>query len=69
MPDRDKAGMAMVNAALKYGWGVTFPEWEDGIKDTADAVAKYGQLFTMRSILDSVQTNSLKIQLHSKKWF
>ena len=69
VPDRDKAGMAMVNAALKYGWGVAFPDWENGIKDTADAVAKYGQLFTMRSILDSVQTNRLKIQLHTKKWF
>jgi len=69
VPDRDKAGMAMVEAALKYGWGVAFPDWESGIKDTADAVAKYGQLFTMRSILDSVQTNKLKIQLHAKKWF
>jgi hypothetical protein len=69
VPDRDKAGVAMVNAALKYGWSVAFPEWETGIKDTADAVAKYGQLFTMRSILDSAQTNSLKIQLMTKKWF
>jgi len=69
VPDRDKAGQAMVNAALNYGWGVAFPEWETGIKDTADAVAKYGNLFTMRSILNSVQTNKLKIQLVSKKWF
>ena len=69
MPDRDKAGMAMVNAALKYGWSVAFPEWGAGIKDTADSVAKYGQLFTMRSILDGVQSNTLKIQLMSKKWF
>jgi hypothetical protein len=59
----------MVDAALKYGWAVAFPDWENGIKDVADAVAKYGTLFTMRSILDSVQTNKLKIQLHSKKWF
>jgi DNA primase len=69
VPDRDKAGMAMVEAALKYGWGVAFPDWESGIKDTADAVAKYGQLFTMRSILDSVQSSKLKIQLVGKKWF
>lgn len=69
VPDRDKAGRAMVDAALKYGWGVAFPDWEDGIKDVADAVAKYGTLFTMRSILDRVQTNKLKIQLHTRKWF
>jgi len=69
VPDRDKAGMAMVNAALKYGWSVTFPEWESGIKDVADAVAKYGQLFTMKSILNGTEYNSLKIQLMAKKWF
>jgi hypothetical protein len=69
VPDRDKAGIEMVNAALKYGWSVAFPDWESGIKDTADAVAKYGQLFTMRSILDSVQSSKLKIQLMSKKWY
>jgi hypothetical protein len=68
VPDRDKAGIEMVNAALRYGWSVAFPEWETGIKDVADAVAKYGQLFTMRSILESIQTNSLKIKLVSKKW-
>jgi DNA primase len=69
VPDRDKAGIVMVNAALRYGWSVAFPEWETGIKDVADAVAKYGQLFTMRSILNSVQTNKLKIQLYSKKFY
>jgi hypothetical protein len=35
----------------------------------ADAVAKYGQLFTMRSILSSTEQFSLKIQLQSKRWF
>ena len=69
VPDRDKPGQAMVDAALKYGWGVAFPDWETGIKDVADAVAKYGQLFTMRSILDSTERTSLKIKLMSKRWF
>jgi len=69
VPDRDKAGQAMVDAALKYGWSVAFPEWESGIKDTADAVSKYGQLFTMRSIINNTESNSLKIKLITKKWF
>ena len=69
VPDRDKAGKAMVDAALKYGWSVAFPDWEADIKDVADAVAKYGHTFTMKSILQSVESNSLKIKLLTKKWF
>jgi hypothetical protein len=69
VPDRDKAGRAMVDAALKYGWSVSFPDWETGIKDVADAVAKYGHTFTMRSILSSVEQFNLKIKLKSKGWF
>jgi hypothetical protein len=69
VPDRDAAGRAMVNAAIKYGWSVAFPDWEPGIKDVADACARYGRLFTMRSIINSAQHNQLKINLHSRKWF
>lgn len=68
VPDRDKAGMELVRAAMEYGWNVAFPEWEKDIKDASDAVQRYGQLFTMRSILNSVETSNLKIQLRSRKW-
>lgn len=68
VPDRDKAGLSLIKNAIEYGWNVAFPDWGEGIKDVADAVAKYGQLMTMRLILDSVETSSLKIQLMSKKW-
>jgi hypothetical protein len=68
VPDRDAAGKKMVEAAINYGWNVAFPDWGDGVKDVADSVAKYGNLFTMRSILNSVETSSLKIKLISKKW-
>lgn len=69
VPDRDAAGMKMVTTALEYGWSVAFPDWEPGVKDCADAVARYGQLFTMRSIMRSVEHSRLKIQLMSKKWY
>lgn len=68
VPDRDKPGMNLVKDAMEYGWNVAFPNWEDDIKDCADAVQRYGQLFTMRSILDSIETSNLKIQLRSRKW-
>ena len=69
VPDRDKAGRKMVDAALKYGWSVAFPEWGDDIKDVADSVAKYGHTFTLKNILSNVEHTSLKIKLVSKRWF
>ena len=67
VPDADSAGMDLVNAAIRRGWNVSFPPWE-GCKDAADAALKYGRLFTVRSILDSAETNTTKIQLLAKSY-
>jgi DNA primase len=67
LPDADKPGMAMVDAAIENNWSVAFPEWED-CKDAGDALTKYGKLYTMRSILDSIVTNPTKIQVLAKKY-
>ena len=65
LPDADASGMKMVNKAMDRGWGVAFPEW-DNCKDAADAAMKYGRLYTVRSILDSVVTNTTKIKVLAK---
>ena len=65
MPDADSSGMKMVNKAVERGWGVAFPDW-DNCKDAADAAMKYGRLYTLRSILDSVVTNTTKIKVLAK---
>lgn len=67
--DRDDTGYRMVEQALEYGWSVAFPEWVDGVKDVNDAVIKYGKLYTLYSILSTKESNNLKIQLKSRKWF
>ena len=66
LPDFDKAGMDTVNVAVKRGWAVAFPEWDDDIKDASDAVERYGRLFTVRSILESVETSSTKSKILAK---
>jgi hypothetical protein len=66
VPDRDKAGEAMIRQAADLGWSVAFPEWDNDVKDAADAVLKYGRLATMISIIKSVETNNLKIKLRMK---
>lgn len=68
VPDRDKPGEKLINQAIEFGWGVAFPDWHDSVDDTADAVKKYGRLFTMKSILKSTETNKLKIDLKRKMY-
>ena len=50
VPDRDAPGEKLINQAMEFGWSVAFPEWEDGVDDVADAVLKYGRLFTIQSL-------------------
>ena len=67
VPDRDKAGSKLINAALEHGWQVSLPPWGDDIKDVADAVNVYGRLYTLMSIIHYKEANELKIQLLKKK--
>ena len=62
-PDRDKAGTNLIDVALENNWMVSFPEWEDNIKDTADAVKEYGQVYTLKSIIQSAENNTAKIEV------
>lgn len=67
VPDKDKPGAAMVKAALENNWSVSLPPWDDDIKDVADAVKRYGRLYTLSTILHYRESNEIKIQLLKKK--
>lgn len=69
VPDRDSAGSKLVTAALNYNWNVSFPDWDDSIKDINDAVIKYGKLSTLISIKKYAVSSEIKIKLISKDWF
>ena len=66
VPDKDSAGQQLIEQAKQFGWSVAFPEWGKGVTDVADAVNKYGRLFTLQSILKSTEKSSLKIDLRRK---
>jgi hypothetical protein len=68
VPDRDQAGAKLIDQAIELGWSVSLPEWTDDINDIGDAVAKYGRLYTLYSIVNNAESNELKIRLRSKKW-
>ncbi len=67
LPDADEAGKLMCKSAIKNGWMVAFPEWND-CKDASDALTKYGRLYTITSIIDSAEKNSTKIELLMRKY-
>jgi len=56
-------GSQGIARAIEYGWSVCFPVWRDECKDVSAAVEKYGKLFVLKTILNSKETNSLKIKL------
>ena len=66
VPDRDAPGEKLINQAMEFGWSVAFPEWGEGVDDVADAVLKYGRLFTIQSILKTTERSKLKIDLKRK---
>ena len=67
VPDRDRPGAKMVNAALANSWSVSLPPWASDVKDVADAVKKYGKIYTLSSILHYRESNKIKIELLKKK--
>jgi hypothetical protein len=67
VPDRDKPGAKMIETALANNWSVSIPDWEDDIKDCADAMKRYGRLYTLFTILENREDSEIKIQLMKKK--
>ena len=67
VPDRDQSGLELCDRALEYGYSVSIPQWGRDVKDTNDAVLKYGKMYTLLSILESATTSRIKIELARKK--
>ena len=68
VPDRDAPGEKLINQAIEFGWSVAFPEWDNKVGDVAEAVKKYGRLFTIQSILKTTEKSKLKIDLKRKMY-
>lgn len=60
-------GEVTIKRAIEYGWSVSFPVWRSECKDVNDAVQKWGKLFTLKSVLDSTESNPVKIQIITKR--
>lgn len=70
LPDRDVAGMKIVEQVVneKLPFSVSFPNWDREIKDAEDAVKKYGRLYTIYTIINSKESDPMKIKMKEKAW-
>jgi DNA primase len=67
VPDFDKSGLSIIERALELGFEVSLPNWANDIKDTNDAVLKYGKLPTLISILRAATNSKIKIEMQRTK--
>lgn len=75
VPDRDKRGADLITVAEQNNWRVAFPAlrggagdswWDSDVKDAAEAVRRYGRLYTLLSIIESSTDNKLEINLKKR---
>jgi DNA primase catalytic core, N-terminal domain len=67
VPDKDRPGAKLLKAAVVNNWSASMPPWDNDVKDVADAVKKYGRLYTLTTILHYKETNEIKIKMMQKK--
>jgi len=68
IPDQDQAGINVIKRALHYNWSVAFPTWDEDVKDCADAVRRYGRLFTVVDAIQTRQQGEIKITMALKQF-
>jgi hypothetical protein len=67
IPDQDTAGLVLFDRAAELGWSVAMPNWNNDVKDAADAVQKYGKLFVVVDAIQTAQKGTIKINMAKKQ--
>lgn len=68
VPDKDGKDSNLMDVAIKNKWHISLPEWPDEVKDICDAVAYYGRLEALLTILYAKEYNKIKIKIKKRKW-
>lgn len=76
VPDRDANGLVAIDQAIKHGFSVSLPVFgtiRDGdgirhIKDLDEACTKFGRLFCVQMIHNSIIDDPFWINTHKDKW-
>jgi hypothetical protein len=67
IPDQDRAGLVLIDRAMENGWSVAFPNWDNDVKDCADAVQRYGKLFVLVDAIKTAQHGEIKLTMAKKQ--
>ena len=67
IPDQDEAGIELFNHASQYDWAVAVPNWEDDVKDCAQAVQRYGKLYVIVDAIMTAYQGPIKIAIAKQK--
>jgi hypothetical protein len=67
IPDQDRAGLVLFDRAAELGWSVAMPNWDSSVKDTADAVQRYGRLFVIVDAIKTAHQGQIKINMAKKQ--
>lgn len=63
LPDRQRKNQDLIDCAVAENWAVSFPDWEENIKDASDAQCRYGQIYTLATIINARTRNKLQIDV------
>ena len=67
VPDQDRAGLSIIDAAVEHKFEVSIPEWPEDVKDVNDAVVHFGVAETLQQIYNSAEHSKIKIEMFKKR--
>jgi hypothetical protein len=67
IPDQDKAGLVLFDRAAELNWSIAVPNWEDDVKDVAEACQRYGRVFVAVDAIKTAVSGSIKISMAKNK--
>jgi hypothetical protein len=67
VPDQDRAGLGIIDAAVEHKFEVSIPEWPEDVKDVNDAVVRFGVAHTLQQIHQNAERSKIKIEMFKKR--
>jgi hypothetical protein len=67
IPDQDRAGLNLFDRAAELDWSIASPNWDDDVKDSADAVQRYGKLFVIVDAIKTAEKGAIRINMAKKR--
>jgi len=67
VPDQDRAGLNIIDAAVEHKFEVSIPEWPEDVKDVNDAVVRFGVAEALQQIYNSAERSKIKIEMAKKR--